>query len=105
MCEDPWTLVECGDAVAVEPRALEEPRVDEEPRHALRHPLRLLRQLRLQHLIKQTRGTVSRYRDRLKGDSHVNARNLGLAFQPSSLYRVTHVVGENLHFFTQYKFP
>ena len=95
MCVDPWTLVECGDAVAVEPRALEEPRVDEEPRHALRHPLRLLRQLRLQHLIKQmTGGTGSRYRDRLKGDSHVNARNLGLAFQPSSLYRVTHVVGK-----------
>ena len=70
MCVDPWTLVECGDAVAVEPRALEEPRVDEEPRHALRHPLRLLRQLRLQHLIKQT---DTRYRDRLKGDSHVNA--------------------------------
>ena len=73
MCVDPWTLVECGDAVAVEPGALEEPRVDEEPRHALRHPLRLLRQLRLQHLIKQTGGTGSRYRDRLKGDSHVNA--------------------------------
>ena len=102
MCVDPWTLVECGDAVAVEPGALEEPRVDEEPRHALRHPLRLLRQLRLQHLIKQT---DTRYRDRLKGDSLVNARNLGLAFQPSSLYRLTHVVGENLHFFTQYKFP
>ena len=70
VCVDPWTLVECGDAVAVEPGALEEPRVDEEPRHALRHPLRLLRQLRLQHLIKQT---DTRYRDRLKGDSHVNA--------------------------------
>ena len=49
----PWTLVEGSDAVAVEPGALEEPRVDEEPRHALRHPLRLIRQIRFQHLRRQ----------------------------------------------------
>ena len=46
----PWALVEGGEPVAVEPRALEEPRVDEQPRHALRYPLGLVRQLRFEHL-------------------------------------------------------
>jgi hypothetical protein len=43
----PWASVECGEAVAVEPRALVQPRVDEEPRHALGDPVRVVGEFRL----------------------------------------------------------